>query len=162
MSTLVNDWEKTAALVEAYNVRRVSIRIGVVLNKNEGALAKMQIPFKLFVGGKIGSGKQWVPWIHIDDLVDLFLYAIDNENVKGAINGVSTGAVTMKEFTKTLGNVLNKPSFFSVPAFMVKLVIGEAAEVVSKGAKVKPQKTLGLGFEFSYTNLKKALKDLLD
>ncbi len=162
MPNLVHDWEKNAAMVEKSGVRRVSVRIGVILDKNEGALAKMMTPFKFFLGGKIGSGKQWIPWIHIDDLVDLFIYAIDNENVSGAVNGVSPGIVTMSEFVRTLGKEMSRPAAFPVPKFAIRLVLGEASEVVLKGARIKPQKTLGLGFEFNHTKIKSALKDLLD
>ncbi len=162
MPGLVKGWEKSATQVEEFDVRRVSIRIGVVLDKNEGALAKMLPPFKLYIGGKIGSGKQWVPWIHIDDLINLFIYAIDNENVNGPINGVSPGIVNMSELADVIGKTINRPTFFPVPSFAIKAILGEASEVVLNGAKIKPQKTLGLGFEFNHTNIKGALENLLN
>ncbi len=154
-------WEEEAQKVEKYNVRRVSIRTGIVLDRNDGALAKMLTPFKLFVGGPIGSGKQWMPWIHIDDIAELFIYAVDNKNVKSAINGTAPYPVTMTEFADTLGRILSRPSVFKVPNFALKFVLGEGAESVLKGSKIIPRKTIDAGYGFRFTNLEKALRDIL-
>jgi uncharacterized protein (TIGR01777 family) len=100
LAQLVNDWETETQKVDELNIRRVNIRIGIVLDKNDGALAKMITPFKLFAGGPLGSGIQWMPWIHINDLTNIFLFAIDSENVKGIINGVAPNPVRRKNLQR--------------------------------------------------------------
>lgn len=161
LTNVVKSWEDEAAKVEKYNVRRVSIRTGIVLDKQEGALAKMITPFKFFVGGPIGSGRQWMPWIHIDDIVDLYIYALDNSEMYGAYNATAPSPVTMKEFADTLGRVMNRPSLFPVPAFVLKILIGEAADLVLNGSRVLPKKTLEAGYRFNYTDFRKALEDII-
>ncbi len=161
LAQLVNDWETETQKVDELNIRRVNIRIGIVLDKNDGALAKMITPFKLFAGGPLGSGIQWMPWIHINDLTNIFLFAIDSENVKGIINGVAPNPVRMKEFAKAIGKFLNRPSIFRVPGFVLKLILGEAASVVLEGANVKPKKLQALGYKFMYDTLEKALAAIL-
>jgi uncharacterized protein len=131
-----------------------------VLDQNEGALAKMIPAFKFFVGGPIGSGKQWFPWVHIDDLVGIFLFAIDNGNVHGVLNGSSPLPVTMKIFSKKLGKVLKRPSIFKVPAIVVKLILGEAAGAVLGGARVIPKRTIESGYVYKNTDLDFALKKI--
>lgn len=160
LAEVVNAWEEEAAKIEFLKIRRVSIRTGIVLDKNEGALEKMLLPFKYFIGGPIGSGMQWFPWIHIEDVIELFLFALDNNSVKGDFNAVSTQQIRMNEFTAALGKVLNRPSFFRVPAFVLKLVIGEAAEVVLGGANIYPKRTLEAGFKFKFTEIESALRDI--
>lgn len=158
---LVEKWEKESLILENHGVRRVAVRIGIVLDKNEGALAKMILPYKLFVGGPIGSGEQYVSWIHLDDLVNIFDYAIENENLTGIVNGVSVNPVTMNEFAQSIGNTINRPSLFKVPSAMLKLLMGESASVVLEGAKVIPQKLIESSFEFRFRDLNEALADLL-
>lgn len=161
LATLCNDWEKEAQKVEQYGVRRVSIRTGLVLMKDEGVLKQMLLPFKLFIGGPLGNGRQWFPWIHIDDIVGIYLHAIDNPNVTGAINGTAPGIVRMKEFAKTLGKNLSRPSLFPVPKFALKLVIGELADYAVMSQRTSVDKILSAGYEFKFENLQGALKDLL-
>ncbi|RJP58514.1 MAG: TIGR01777 family protein [Ignavibacteriales bacterium] len=161
LSYVTQKWEEEATNVEKCGVRRVSIRTGIVLEQTEGALAKMLTPFKFFIGGPLGSGKQWMPWIHIADIAALFIYAVDNE-IHGAFNGVAPNVVTMNEFSLTIGKILNRPSIFKIPEFVLKLVLGEAVEVVTKGSKVFPKKTLESGFQFRYTDLSEALRNILD
>jgi len=153
-------WEEETARVEKCNVRRVSIRIGIVLSKDGGALAKMITPFKFFVGGPIGSGKQWFPWIHIDDIANLFIYAVDNE-IEGVFNGVTPNPVKMDAFSKCLGKVLRRPALFRVPEFVLKIVLGEATETVTQGSKVLPRRTNNIGYKFIYEDIEEALKNLL-
>lgn len=160
LSEVTQKWEVEAVKVKTCGSRSVTIRTGIVLDKNEGALAKMITPFKFFIGGPLGSGKQWIPWIHIDDIANLFVYAIDNE-ITGILNGVAPNAVRMKEFAKVLGKVLNRPSFFRVPEFILNLILGEAAYAVTKGSKVLPNRTLDAGYKFNYTDLREALKNIL-
>ncbi len=161
LAKVTADWEKAAAAVEEFGVRRVSIRIGIVLDQNGGALEKMITPFRFFIGGPLGSGKQWFPWIHIQDIANLFVHSIENENVRGPLNGVSPGIVTMKEFSQTLGKVMNRPALFKVPEFMLKIILGEAASSVTRGSKLIPNKTLESGFNFVFNDAEDALMDIL-
>ncbi|MFZ2324361.1 MAG: TIGR01777 family oxidoreductase [Ignavibacteriaceae bacterium] len=154
-------WEYEAALVETFNVRSVQIRTGLVLSTEDGALKQMLIPFKLFVGGYLGNGKQWASWLHIDDIVRIYIYAIDNYNIRGAVNAASPNPVKMKEFAKTLGKVLSRPALFPVPKFVLKIAVGEAAEVVVASQKIDVRKLLDSGYKFRFTELKNALSDLL-
>jgi uncharacterized protein (TIGR01777 family) len=117
--------------------------------------------FRFFAGGPIGSGEQWFPWIHIEDVVKIFLFAIDNDKVKGALNASSPNPLRMKEFCKTLGRVMHRPSLFKVPAFIIKILFGEAADVLLSGAKVIPQRTIEYGYKFRFETAEEALKNLL-
>ncbi|MCX6166125.1 MAG: TIGR01777 family oxidoreductase [Ignavibacteriae bacterium] len=138
LAKLCFDWEKEAMEAEKYGVRAVTLRIGMVLDKNEGALKKFLLPFKLFAGGYQGTGKQWISWIHIDDLINLIIFSIENQEIKGAINCTSPKTVSNMDFCKSLGKVLHRPSYFPVPGFILKLVIGDFAEYLLKGRKVIP------------------------
>jgi uncharacterized protein (TIGR01777 family) len=161
LAEVVRDWEKESEPLEEIGVRRAVIRIGIVLDKNEGALAKMVLPFKLFLGGPLGSGTQWMPWIHIDDLVNLFLFVIYNENVEGVINGVSPKPVRMREFAKAIGLVLKRPAIFSVPSVILNLILGEASNTVLEGARVMPVRILNYGYKFQFDEIYLALRNLL-
>lgn len=154
-------WEAEAAEVEQAGVRRVSVRTGIVLSKEDGALKRMLLPFKLFVGGPLGNGKQWFPWIHIDDIVGIYFHAIENQNLSGAVNAASPNICTMKEFAKTLGKVLHRPSLFPVPELALKIAIGEAGKVVLMSQRVKVNKLLESGYKFKFENLEEALRNLL-
>ena len=154
-------WESEAANVETYGVRCVRIRTGLVLSTEDGALKQMLTPFKLFIGGPLGSGKQWASWLHIDDIIGIYLYAIDNPKLSGAVNAVSPNPIRMKEFANTLGKVLHRPSLFPVPKFILKIVVGEAAEVVLASQRINSKKISDNGFKFKFKNLKEALRDLL-
>ena len=154
-------WEEEAKKFSQLNMREIRIRIGIVLDKNGGALAKLLPVFNMFVGGSIANGKQFFPWIHIEDLVNLFVYAIQNDSLVGVYNAVSPGIVTMKEFSKTLGKALSRPTIFTVPAFVLKIIFGEAAYTLINGAKILPVRTLASGFTFKYDKLKPALINLL-
>lgn len=153
-------WESEAKNVEKSGVRRISIRTGVVLTPGEGALKKMLIPFKLFIGGPLGSGNQWFPWIHLDDIVSIYIYVLDNDVSSGAINACSPNPVTMNEFAKYLGRIMNRPSFFKVPKFALTLASGEVADIIIASLRVIPKKLLEVGFKFKFDNLKDALSDL--
>jgi uncharacterized protein len=162
LAGVVKDWEKEAEVVEQFGVRRVNVRTGIVLDKNEGALAQMILPFKYFIGGPLGTGKQWFPWIHIDDVAGIFLFALDNENVHGALNAASPNPLRMNNFCKTLGAVMHRPSLFKVPAFVLKIIFGEGSEVLLGGAKVIPERTIELGYIFNFVKAEEALKNLLE
>ena len=141
--------------------RSVSVRTGVVLSPRGGALQQMLLPFKAFVGGPIGSGKQWFAWIHIADEVAAILWCLDHDRLSGPVNLVAPGIVTMKEFARALGRALHRPSLFPVPAAPLRLLLGEVADVVVEGQRVVPRKLVESGFKFSFPGLDAALADLL-
>lgn len=161
LSSVCSAWEDEAAKVEESGIRGVSIRTGIVLSAEGGALKKMLLPFKFFIGGPIGNGKQWFPWIHIDDLINIYLYALDNSGIKGAVNASSTNPVTMNGFAKILGKVLRRPSIFPVPKSILKIVSGEAAEYIVMSQRVSVDKILNSGYRFRFEKLEDALRDLL-
>jgi uncharacterized protein (TIGR01777 family) len=154
-------WEEEAHKLNSPGVRLVIPRIGIVKQKDDGALKKMLLPFKLFGGGPIGSGDQYYPWIHMDDVVGSLLFAIDNEKVTGPINITAPQPVTMSVFAKTLGEVLSRPSWFPVPEFVLRVAVGEAAASIVSSHRVIPQKLQELGYTFRFPELKPALKDIL-
>jgi uncharacterized protein (TIGR01777 family) len=155
-------WENAADLLDEAGLRTVKLRIGVVLAKDGGALQKLAAPVKWFAGSPLGSGKQWMPWIHIDDLCALFLKAIEDEQMRGAYNAAASQHVTNKEFIKTIGKVLRRPVFLPpVPKFALKLVLGEMSGIVTEGSRVSNEKLLKTGFVFKYKTLTGALEDLL-
>lgn len=161
LANVTQKWELEAADVESLGVRRVNLRIGMVLDKNEGALAKMLPAFRFFVGGPLGSGNQWFSWIHIDDLVELFLFTLNNERMKGVYNATAPNPVRMKEFAKLTGKVLHRPSIFPVPETVLRIILGEGAQYITNGSKVLPKRALAEGFNFNYGTIEKALEDLL-
>ena len=155
-------WEAEAKKAEDFGARVVLPRIGVVLTKEGGALKEMLTPFKLGVGGTIGSGKQWMSWIALDDLIRIIHFALENKNLKGAVNATAPNPVTSEEFTKTLGKVLYRPTFIPLPAFAVKFIFGEKGEtLLLEGARVLPKKLADAGFEFKFPKLEDALKHVL-
>jgi uncharacterized protein len=155
------EWEKAAREAERSGVRVVLLRTGVVLAKHGGALAKMLTPFKMFVGGPVGSGRQVMSWIHIDDLVGEIMFALDHPEVAGPLNGTAPHPVTNKEFSKALGRVLHRPSFLKTPGFMLRLMLGKVAEVLTTGQRVLPRKALAAGYPFRFADVDSALRDIL-
>jgi uncharacterized protein (TIGR01777 family) len=160
LARLCVDWEAEALQATAAGVRVVLMRIGLVLGKGGGALEKMVPPFKWFVGGPLGIGRQWVPWIHQDDLLEMILWAIENSAVGGPINFTAPHPVTMREFASTLGKVLNRPALFPIPRFVLQLVLGEGAEAILVSQRVIPQAAQQLGFEWRYPYLEPALRSI--
>lgn len=155
------DWEHAAALAEALGIRVVRLRTGVVLGKDGGALAKMLPPFRFGLGGRIGSGKQWMSWIHIDDLIHLILFAIATPSVSGPINGTAPKPVTNREFTNALGTALHRPAIMPVPGFALTLLFGEMAGAILASQRVIPGAALDAGFRFQYPELRAALAAIL-
>jgi len=154
-------WEDEITKAEAF-ARVVYLRIGVVLAKDGGALEKMLTPFKFGVGGTIGSGKQFMSWIALDDLVKMIHFVLENENTRGAFNAVAPNPVNNEEFTKTLGKVLSRPTFLPVPEFAIKTLFGEMGEtLILEGARVVPRKLQDAGFEFEFPNLEAAMRHVL-
>ncbi len=151
-------WEKEALRAQESGVRVVITRFGVVLESDGGALPKMAIPFKFFLGGHLGSGQQWFSWVHREDIIGFMKYALENESVSGHFNLTSPQPVTNKEFCSALGKALNRPSWFHVPAFMIKLTLGEVGRVLLTGQRVLPEKALKAGYRFKYTEVNEALR----
>jgi uncharacterized protein len=163
ISDLCQQWEASVEPARTAGVRVVSLRIGVVLSPNGGALHKMLTPFKLGGGGVVGSGLQWWSWIAIDDLVRVILHAATTDSLSGTVNAVAPGITQNREFTKTLGRVLKRPTFFPLPAFIVKTVFGEMGrELLLASTRVDPKKLLDSGFEFNFPDLEPALRHLLN
>ncbi len=156
----VRDWENKAKQVEAHSTRAVFMRFGVVLGKEGGALPLMTLPYKLFVGGKVGSGEQWVSWVHVTDVVRAIVFALEN-NITGPMNVTAPSPLRMNEFGKTIGSVLHRPHWIPAPGFALKMVLGQKSALVLEGQHVVPQVLLEKGFEFSFPTLKTALEDLL-
>jgi uncharacterized protein len=154
-------WETAAQAVTATGTRLVILRLGVVLGENGGALGKMLPPFIAFVGGPMGSGKQWFSWVHRDDVVKLIITAITDSQMQGVYNATAPNPVTMADFCQTLGSVINRPSRLSVPNFAVEALLGEGAIVMLEGQQVVPTHTLAQGFEFQYPTLTPALSAIL-
>lgn len=160
LAKLCVEWEKEARAPEAAGGRCVQVRVGIVLDKNGGALQQLLTPFWMGMGGPVGSGQQYMAWIHHADLVRLFLFALDNSACTGPMNGTAPNPVTNKAFGHALGKAMFRPSFMWTPGFMLSLVLGEAAEVVLNGQRVLPRKALASGFEFKYPTLEVALADI--
>ena len=154
-------WEEAARRAAPEGVRLVLPRIGIVLGEEGGALSKMLLPFRLGVGGPLGSGKQWMSWIHRDDLVALLVAAIADDRLEGPVNATSPAPVTMREFAGTLGRVLHRPAFAPAPAFAIRAAMGEMAALVLEGQKALPAKATTLGFRFRYESLEPALRQIL-
>lgn len=154
-------WEQSTAAVEAHGVRRPILRTGVVLSTEGGALPRMLPPFKFGLGGPLGSGRQWFPWIHIRDEVRAIRFLIEHEDAHGPYNLTAPNPVTNAEFTKALGRVLRRPAFMPVPAFALKLLFGEMATVLLDGQRAVPQRLLDAGFSFTFEEVEQALRDLL-
>jgi uncharacterized protein len=161
LARVCNDWEKAAQCVQAADVRLAILRIGIVFAKEGGALAQMLTPFKLFAGGPVGSGKQYMSWIHIDDLAGLFLLALDHPQAAGPINATAPNPVANREFARALGRVLHRPSFLRTPRFMLRAMVGEAADVITTGQRVLPRRARELGYTFKFPEIDGALRDLL-
>jgi len=159
LSSVCVDWEAAVKPAEAAGARVALIRIGIVLDKLGGALAQFLMPFKLGAGGPVASGRQWMSWIHHEDLVGLFLLALDNPAAAGPINGVSPKPVTNKEFAKALGRALHRPAFLPLPGFVLRLRIGAAAEVVVSGQRVLPKRAFALDYAFKFPTIGAALVD---
>ena len=155
-------WENESVNVEESGVRSVQIRTGLVLSTEDGALKQMLPPFKFFIGGYLGNGKQWASWLHIDDIVEIYLHAIDNSSLTGSLNATAPNPIRMKEFAQTLARVLHRPSLFPVPKFILRLVVGEASEVVLASQRIDVKKLVESGYKFKFEILEDALRDLLN
>jgi len=162
LSEVCREWEAATETAARSRIRVVNLRIGFVLSAAGGGLASMLPPFKMGLGGRFGSGKQYLSWIAIDDLVEIVLYAITNEALRGPVNAVAPNPVTNYEFTKTLGRVLGRPTFFPIPAFAARLALGEMAEeLLLASQRVEPARLLSAAYQFRFPKLDVALRHLL-
>ncbi|MFA5556375.1 MAG: TIGR01777 family oxidoreductase [Flavobacteriaceae bacterium] len=165
LSDVTYQWEQVADLFVQDNIakRVVKLRSGVVLSESGGALPKMISPIKFYVGAILGNGKQYMPWVHIQDICSMFEFALKNQHVSGVFNACSPTGATYKEFTKTLAHVLRKPILtVYIPSFIIKLIFGESSVILLQGSRVSPNKITKTGFVFKFTNLELALRDLLE
>jgi uncharacterized protein len=161
MSEVCVEWEHEAARAAELGIRVVQIRTGVVLSTEGGALKKMIAPFKLGVGGPLGSGKQWFPWIHVTDIAGIFRHAIVTPTLAGPVNGVAPEPVTNADFTRELGRALGRPAFLPVPEVALRVLMGEMSSVLFGSHRVAPKLALGSGYEFDYPTLSAALANLV-
>ena len=162
LAGLCQEWEAATSPASERGVRVVLLRTGIVLSAKGGALLKMLLPFRLGVGGTIGSGRQYMSWITIDDLIGVIRFAAENSSIQGPINAVAPGAVTNAEFTRTLARILSRPSIFPLPAFAARLAMGEMAdELLLFSARVEPARLLAAGYQFRHRRLEAALRQIL-
>lgn len=162
LAEVATAWEAEGSKAEASGVRYVPIRIALVLGKGGGAIPLMKTVFQAGLGGKLGSGKQWMPWIHIEDISALFLHALETESVRGPMNGTSPTPTRNEEFTKVMGELLKRLTFFAVPEFALKMLPGNEASLLLDSEQVIPEKALQTGFRFHYPDLRTALTDVLN
>jgi uncharacterized protein (TIGR01777 family) len=160
-SLAANDWEPSTSAVEEMGVRRAIARSGAVLDEKEGALPRLLLPHRLFVGGPMGSGKQWLPWIHLQDEARAIRFLIENEAASGPFNLVAPTPITNAEFGKAMGRVLGRPSLIPVPGFAMKTAFGDVSNVVLEGQRAVPQRLSEMGFTFRFPEAEGALEDLL-
>lgn len=162
LSDVCGEWEREAGRAEDLGVRVAMVRIGAVLSQEGGALEKILLPFKLGLGGRLGSGRQWFPWIHLDDIVGILRHTLLTPAVRGPVNGVAPGIVNNAEFTKELAAALHRPVFLPVPELALQIVLGEMGTVVLTSQRVHPRVALATGYQFIYPHLRPALAALLD
>ena len=160
LARLCVEWEQEAKAAESHQTRVAIVRSGLVLERDQGALARMLLPFKLGLGARLGSGDQYMPWIHVDDWTAMVMWLIGNERASGAFNATAPEPVTNRTFTRTLGRVLGRPAFFVAPAFVLQTMLGELAIVLLTGQRAMPACAEQMGFRFSYRTLEPALRSL--
>ena len=160
LAQVCRDWENEAYKAQSDLTRVATIRIGVVLGR-EGALNRMITPFKFYIGGPLGTGNQWLSWIHITDLTRIIRFVVENHELTGPVNATAPVPVTMKEFSQVLGEVMNKPSWLPIPPWILKIALGQMSEMLLHGQRVVPKKIIDGGFEFRFSKLKVALENVL-
>lgn len=160
LATLSRDWEAAAKLSEASDCRNVIVRIGLALGRDGGTVQSMIVPFWFGLGGRIGSGKQWFPWIHVDDVAGIFAHAIESDQVTGVLNAVAPEESTNADFTAAFAAALWRPALFPVPGFVMHTALGDVrAKAILEGQRVAPKRTLEIGYKFIYPDLKSACKE---
>ena len=162
LATLARDWEAEAARAEQFGARTATLRFGLILSRRGGALPRMLRPFRLGLGGRLGSGKQWMSWVTLEEVVEIIRYALSNAAVRGPVNAVAPNPVRNAEFTAILGRVLRRPTIFPVPAFALRLGLGEMGDALLLGSqRILPRKLQQLGYSFQQSELEPALSALL-
>lgn len=161
LGNLCIDWEAEALNANSLGIRTVVFRFGIVLGRDGGALQKMLLPFKLGLGGRIGSGKQGFSYVHIDDLVGAYKYVLENESIDGIFNLTAPNPTTNQGLTDALGKALKRPTFFPVPEFVLQLIFSEGAKVLTDGQKVVPKRLMDLGYKFQYKDIKETIESLV-
>ena len=161
LSGIAREWEHEALKAKEKGVRVVIARFGIVLGRDGGAMQKMIPAFRSFVGGPLGNGKQWFPWIHIEDLMSAMLFVMENNKIEGSVNFCSPHPVRNHDLAKTLGNLLKRPSFMPAPGFMIRLVLGEFGSTLLISQRAVPEKLLNHRFGFRYPALKQAIQNIL-
>ena len=161
LARLCADWESAAGPAREAGIRTLSARIGVILGRGGGALQRMLPPFRLGLGGALGSGRQWVSWIHIDDAAHLLSFLLESEAAEGTFNLTAPNPVTMTELANSLGSALHRPTLFKVPAIALRLALGEVADVLLTGQSVLPRRAQELGYRFAFTDVGEAMRDLV-
>jgi uncharacterized protein len=161
LATLCRQWEDATAPASGAGVRTVITRFGIVLGREGGALKQMLPPFKLGIGGPIGSGRQWMSWVHADDVAELLLFLVESESARGPYNVTAPQPATMRDFASTLGKVLHRPAALPVPGFALKLALGDVADVLLTGQHVAPRRALEAGYPFRFPALEPALREIL-
>lgn len=161
LARLAVEWEASTAGVEAMGVRRAIVRTGIVLSKNGGALPRMMLPFRLFVGGRQGSGRQWLPWIHIADEVGAIRFLMENEKARGSFNLTAPNPVTNADFSRLLGWQLGRPTMVLTPAFLLRLLFGEMSGMLLTGQRAVPRHLTQMGYAFRFAEAEAALGDIL-
>jgi uncharacterized protein (TIGR01777 family) len=161
LATLARDWEAEALKARDKGVRVVITRFGVVFGKDEGAFPQMILPFRFFVGGPLGSGRQWLSWIHIEDLCRAAMFVIENKSTAGPVNFTAPGAIRNGDLARAIGKALRRPSFMPAPSFMIRLILGEFGSVLLNGQRVAPTVLTRNGFTFNFPRVEDALKDLV-
>jgi uncharacterized protein (TIGR01777 family) len=154
-------WEDEASRATTVGVRLATMRLGIVLGEGGGALQRMLLPYRLFIGGPLGPGTQWFPWIHLDDVVGAIRHVIATIGLQGPVNVSAPNPVTMNQFARELGEVLHRPALFRVPAFALRIAVGEMAIAVLSGQQMIPRKLLTFGYKFRYSNVNEALGNIL-
>lgn len=155
------EWERAAAAAAPLGIRTVSLRIGIVIGRDGGAMSRMLLPFKMGFGGPLGSGRQWMPWVHLEDVVGLLMHAATRDGLQGPMNGVAPNPVTNREFTRTLGSVLRRPAIVPMPGLALRVLVGEFAEILLASNRIRPAVALESGYQFVYPELRAALEEVV-
>ena len=161
LARLAVEWESSTAGVEAWGARRVIVRTGIVLSKNGGALPRMMLPFRFFIGGRLGSGRQWLPWIHIADEVGAIRFLLENEKARGAFNLGAPNPVTNADFSRWVGRQMGRPAVVPTPGFLLRLAFGEMAGMLLTGQRAVPRHLTQMGYAFRFAEAEVALRDIL-
>jgi uncharacterized protein len=161
LAEVVKAWETKASEAKTLGCRTIFTRFGLILGSDGGVLPQLSLPYRFFAGGTVGSGEQWVSWVHVEDVARLIKEALENEKYEGPVNVTAPQPVTMKELCQVIGEVMNRPHWLPAPSFAFKLLFGEMSMLILKGQQVHPEKAINLSFSFKFPHLKGALHDLL-